>query len=138
MASKATRAMAQIARIDGDAGVAAARAAHGRGRCLLIAAQPLPGLRLLQGNGSPTAKIGAARALQQIAADRRHVAELLRGRPPERLRERGIVRHDLRIGRHVAHSRERAEDQLAAPAGVDAVQLLKAGDIDEAAPASRH
>ena len=86
------------------------------------AAQPLPGLRLLQANG--------ARALQEVAAKRRHVAELLRGRPPQRFREGRILGDDLRIGRDVAHPRECAEYKLAASAGIDAIQLLEPGNID--------
>ena len=49
------------------------------------------GLALVAGERLAAAEVGAARALQQIAAKGRHVAELLRGGPPQRLRERRIV-----------------------------------------------
>ena len=68
-----------VARIDGDAGIAPAEqrmaaidAADGRAAAA--------GLALVAGERLAAPEIGAAGALQEIAADRRHVAELLRGR----------------------------------------------------------
>ena len=55
-----------------------------------IAAQPLPGSRLLQGDGE-VVEIGAARALQEVAAGRGHVAQLRRGAGQQRLGEDGIA-----------------------------------------------
>src|SRR5215468_11515523 len=70
-----------VARIDRDAGLApteqrmtAVDAADCRA--------PAPGLALVAGKGLAETEIGTARALQQIAADRCHVAQLLRRRPP--------------------------------------------------------
>src|SRR5262245_47403217 len=67
-----------VARIDRDAGLAPAE----QGMAAVDAADcraPAPGLALVAGKGLAETEIGAARALQKIAADCRHVAQLLRG-----------------------------------------------------------
>ena len=84
------------------------------------------GLALVAGERLAAAEVGTACALQEVAAERRHVAELLRGRPPERLRERRILGHDLRMRPpHRSSARERRRPaQLRS--SIDAVQLLEA------------
>ena len=52
------------------------------------------GLALVAGKRLAAAEIGAARALQEVAANGRHVAQLLRRRPPQRFRERRILGHE--------------------------------------------
>ncbi len=82
-------------------------------------------LALVAGERLAAPKIGAAGSLQEIAADGRHVAQLLRGRLPQRFRKRRIVLHQPRIGGDVAHARQRAEHQLVLAGGVESAQLAK-------------
>ena len=51
----------------------------------LMAAHPDPGARLLHAGTARIAEVATARALQQVAADRRHVAKLRRGAGKQRL-----------------------------------------------------
>ena len=50
------------------------------------------------------AEIGATRALQDVAAKARHVADLLAGRELKRLRDDRILLPDLRMVRRVGHA----------------------------------
>ena len=100
-----------VAGIDGDAGLASAQQRMPAVDAVLRRAAAA-GLALVAGEWLAAAEIGAAGALQQIAADGRHVAQLLRRRPPQRFRQRRIFRNEASIGRHVAHPRQGAEGQL--------------------------
>ena len=60
------------------------------------------------------AEIAAAGALQDVAAERRHVAQLRAGGELERIGDHGIVALDLRIGGDIRHPRQRAEPQVSA------------------------
>src|SRR5215471_13989820 len=59
------------------------------------------------------AEIRAARSLHDVAADRRHVAELARGGEQQGLGDNGELLPDVAVGRHVAHSRKCADVQPA-------------------------
>src|SRR5262249_56611431 len=59
------------------------------------------------------AEIRAARSLHDVAADRRHVAELARGGEQQGLGDNGELLPDVAVGRHLAHSRKRADAQPA-------------------------
>ena len=60
------------------------------------------------------AEIAAARPLQDIAAERRHVAQLRAGGKLERVRDHRIIALDFGICCDVGHPRQRAEPQIAA------------------------
>ena len=80
-----------------------------------IAEQPLPGAALVAGGKvGGIAEIGAARALHQIAADGRHVADLRRSRLPQRFRDGGEAALDVGMVGDVAHLGQRADGGAAA------------------------
>ena len=64
----------------------------------VIAVEALSGVTgvatFLEANDVGIAKVPASRPLQEIAADRREIANLRRGRFPRRLRQRGVMRAD--------------------------------------------
>ena len=115
-----------VARIDGDAGVAAAEqrmaaidAVDGRAAAARLA--------LVAGERLAAAEIGAAGALQQVAADASPCCGAA-ARPPARAIPTAPDSRatSVRIGGDVAHPRERAEDQLALPDGIDARSARRA------------
>ncbi len=65
-----------------------------------------PGIPLVAGFPARIAKVGAARALQNVAAERRHVADLSARGKLKRLREHRIVALDRGVIRDVGHARE--------------------------------
>ena len=67
----------------------------------ICAAQPEPGKRLLHADGD-VAEVRAARALQQVAAHGRQVADLRRCPGQQRLGERGKALANQRVRRDVA------------------------------------
>ena len=75
-------------------------------------------------------EVGAARALQEVAADRRHVAQLLRGAGQQRARQHRIAPlHHWVIGKiGVAHERP---DAKAAACGLLDLVERKPGDVDQ-------
>ena len=110
--------------------------ARAPGRCPLRGA-PGAGLALVAGKGLAEAEIGTASALEKISGPTRgHVAQLLGRRPPERLGEGRIFADQARIGRHVAHPRQRAEDELRPDRRYLCVQLLETRDVDDVAGVS--
>src|SRR5262249_36384345 len=120
-----------VAGINGDARVAAAEQgvttvyAFSRGTAASR-------LALVAGEWLAAAKIGASGALEQIAAEARHIAKLLRRPPPQRLRERGIVAHEATVSSDVAHPRQGAKHQFARTGGVEIAQLRQRIDVDDA------
>src|SRR5262249_8821667 len=62
-----------------------------------------PRLALVAGDRLTAAKIGASGTLEQIAAEARHIAKLLRRPPPQRFRERRIIAHQATVSSDVAH-----------------------------------
>src|SRR4051794_40383919 len=60
------------------------------------------------------AEVAAADTLAEVAADRRHVAQLLRRAEQERLRDGGVAGGDRGVARDRAHARERPDPQAAA------------------------
>ena len=86
------------------------------------AAQPEPGVRLLQSVQLRVAEIGAARALEHIAAERRHVADLRAGGELQALRDDGIIRLHVRDGRRLATSAPAR--RAAGPASPDSIVPL--------------
>src|SRR5207237_2569537 len=87
------QALAEIARIGRDAGIAypehRMRTIEALDRGAAGPRRALVAIRI----GS-VAKIRAPRALEHVAAERRHVADLLAGRKRERLRDHRIVARD--------------------------------------------
>jgi hypothetical protein len=75
------------------------------------------------------AEIRTAHTLQEIAADRGHVAQLRRGAFEQRLDEQRLCSGDGRIGGDLRHAGERADDQ-AAGGLADAVQRQLV-DVDQ-------
>jgi hypothetical protein len=75
------------------------------------------------------AEVRAAGALQEVARDRGHVANLHRGARAQGLRDDGVAVPDQRVIREVLHPLERA-DADAAAAGRHAAQRQR-GDVDE-------
>src|SRR5262249_5050565 len=90
------------------------------------------GLALVAGEWFSASEISAAGSLQQVVADPGHVAQLLRGRPPQRFRERWIIAHQAWVRGDVTHACHRAEDQLTAASGVDLAQIFETRDVHEA------
>ena len=67
-------------------------------------------------------EVSAARALQQVAAQARHVSKLLRSRLSERLGEGRIFGRKFAVGSYVAHPRQGAEHQLTRAGRVELAQ----------------
>ena len=77
------------------------------------------GLALVAGRRR-VVEVGAARALQQVAAGRRHVAQLLRGARQDRARQQRIALLDQRVVGEVGVRHERADAQAAVGGFLDA------------------
>ena len=75
-------------------------------------------------------EIEAARALQEIAAGRRHVAQLLRGAGQDRAREQRIALLDQRVVGEVGVRHERADAQAAVRRLLDGLQR-QPRDVDQ-------
>ena len=75
-------------------------------------------------------EIGAACALQEIAADGRHVAQLLRGACHDRARKHRIAPLDQRVVGEIGVAHERADAKAAAGRLLHFVQG-KLGDVDQ-------
>lgn len=99
-----------VARIGGDAGVTGTQQRVGAVESLQsrTAAARIP---LVAGELRSPAEVAASRALQQVPADRRHVAQLLGRRPPQGFRQRRIVTAYDRMVGDLGHSRSRTERQ---------------------------
>ena len=120
----------EIAGIHGDAGLAGAEHGMAAGyaadrraaasRFALVAGRKIRGV----------AEIGAARALHQIAADARHVADLRRSRLPQRLRDSGEAALDAVMAGDMAHLCQCAQPG-AMFADLDRVQPFEVADIDQ-------
>ena len=76
------------------------------------ASQPAPGVALVAGAGD-VVEVGAARPLQQIAADRRGVAKLRRRAGQQRLGDRRKAPGESRVVREVGVADERADAHAA-------------------------
>ena len=72
------------------------------------ACRPLVALR-----HADVAKVSAAGSLEEVSADRRHVADLRRRARQQRLRQHGRAGDDLRVVREVAVFHERADPEAA-------------------------
>ena len=88
-----------------------------------------PGVALVAG-GDPVAQVRAARALEQVAAHRGHVAQLLGGAEVQRLGDRREALDHPRLAGDVAHARERADAQTAVGERLDARER-QVVDVDE-------
>jgi hypothetical protein len=75
-------------------------------------------------------EVSAARALQEIAADRGHVAQLLRGAGKQRARQHRIALLDQRVISEIGIGHERADAEPAGCSWLDLVQG-KLRDIDQ-------
>jgi hypothetical protein len=120
----------EVAGMGGDAGVADAEhgvaAVDALHRRAAGAGVPLVAV----GIGVRLAEVAAAGPLQQVAADSRHVAELLRRASPERLRQNGEGLADQRVVGDLAHPCQRP-DADARLVDLDAGQPRKTGDVHE-------
>lgn len=75
-------------------------------------------------------KVGAPGALQYVAAQRRHIADLLARGQTQRLRDHGVVAQDFRMLGSFCHSHQRSHPEPLGTA-IDARQLWrKAVDVD--------
>ena len=103
----------RVGGMDRDAGVGAEQGMKLvlaiAGRAVAAALQPAGDVR--------AAEVPAARPLQEIAADRRHIAKLGRGRRRGRFRQRRIARPDQRVRFELGERRQGAD--LEAVAGVE-------------------
>ncbi len=77
------------------------------------------------------AKVPASRALQEIAADRCEITNLRRGGFTRRLRQRGEMRADKRIRRHLMHLHQGAHLETAFAVGFDGVDTFECFEIDQ-------
>ena len=120
--------LGEIAGIGGDAGLADAE--HGvdavdtfhRGAARAGIALVAVGIR-------GVAKISAAGALENIAAEARHVADLLAGGELERLRDHRAVAQDRGMLGRVRHAHQRAETKAVA-AGFDPAERRRFDRVD--------
>ena len=72
------------------------------------------GIALVAGVVADVTEIGAARALQDIAAQRRHVTKLRTRGKFQRIRHHGIIFLDFRVGGDVRHPSHGAKAQVSA------------------------
>ena len=75
-------------------------------------------------------EVQAARALQEIAPGRGHVAQLLRGPGEDRAGEQRIARLDLRVIGEIAIGHQRADPQATVPGLLDLVER-QMRDVDQ-------
>ena len=76
-------------------------------------------------------EVRAARALEDVAAQPGHVAELLGRGLPQALGQERVVPHRRRIGLQLGHGHQRADAQLAVDPGDPAHRLVRdRGDVD--------
>ena len=94
-----------------------------------MAEQPVPRLAFVAGRRD-VVEIGAARALQEIAAGGRHVAQLLRGAGQQRARQHRIAPLHQRVIGEIGVAHERADAKPAACGLLDLVER-KPGDVDQ-------
>ncbi len=87
---------------------------------------------LVAGRPRRITKICAARALKNVAAERRHIAQLSARREDQALGNDGIVAPHERIVGDVRHPRERAEPQ-AVGGLLDVLKPFNGADIDQRA-----
>ncbi len=120
----------KIAGIGCDAGLAGAEHRVVAGDAVERGAAAAGRAFVAGGEDRGIAEIGAARPLQQVAADRRHVADLCRGALRERLRDRRKMLAHRRIVGDGAHLRECA-DRGAAGIDRDGVEVAQMGDVDD-------
>ena len=94
-----------------------------------IAEQPEPGFALVAAGGR-VVEVGAAGALEQVAADRRLVAQLARRAGEQRLREHRIAGAHPGVGGGVGVRRLGADPQPAVRQLLDLLQR-QAADVDQ-------
>ena len=75
-------------------------------------------------------EIGAAGALQQVAAGRRHIAQLLRGAGQDGARQQRVARFELWVIGEIGIRHERADAQAASGSLLDLVER-QARDVDQ-------
>jgi hypothetical protein len=83
------------------------------------------------------AEIGASRALHDVAANRRHVAQLSGCGEQQRLREDRKAGADLRMRGHVAHAGERTDPQTTVRQRVDPGHVRNRVDVQQTFGQSR-
>ena len=133
MASKRDKGHAEIRGVRRDAGLAPAEHRMLSG---VAAARLAAGARLafVAGAGD-VVEIGASRALQKIAADRRGVAKLRRGAGKQRFGDRRKASREGWVMREIGVAHERADPNAAIGRALDPVEPGKAIDVDETARA---
>jgi hypothetical protein len=103
---------------------------------VLAAAGIATGARLaLVAGAGDVVEIGAARSLQQIAADGRGIAKLRRGARQQRLGDRGKGFGETGIVREIGVAHQRADPDAAVGEMFDAVEAGQTRDIDQTAGA---
>ena len=117
----------QVARVGGGTGVT--RAEDGVAAVLAGLGRAAAAGLAFVARGVDVPEVSAAGALQQVAADAGHVADLRRRALHQRLHEHRIVGGHPLVGGDVAHPLQRADAQ-AVPAGVDAAQRERV-DVDD-------
>src|SRR2546423_1866000 len=89
------------------------------------------GIALVAGLPAGVAEIGASRALQDVAAQRRHIPDLLAGGELQRLRQNRRVTVDLMIVRNLGHGCEGAQVYLARRDFDASETMTQIVDVDE-------
>ena len=118
-----------VRRMRRDAGL---RGAEDREVAVLSFARRAPAARhALVARLADVLEVVAARALQEVAADRREVAKLPRGSLEERGREQRIALAHERIGGQLGIAERRAEEQSALARLLDGAAAGQPPDVDE-------
>ena len=117
-----------VARMGGDAGLAAAD--HGVLAAVAADRRAAAARDALVARLVGVVEVGAARALQQVARGRRHVAQLAGGAGQQRAREHAVVAPDARIGGEIGVADQRADAQAAVRRRLDLVEA-EAVDVDQ-------
>lgn len=78
------------------------------------------------------AEVGAARALQEVAAEGRQVAQLGRGRLEDGLGQHRVILHDCGVLGSIVQLDQRADAQRSASQRLDPLELGDTRDIDDA------
>ena len=96
-----------------------------------IAAQPGSWIALVAIIVTDVAEVSAPGPLQDVAAERRHVPQLRTGGEFEAIRNHWIVALDVRIGRDIGHSGQRAQFQISAVEANGGPCIRQWIDVDE-------
>lgn len=124
-----------VARVGGDAGVAGAQQRVGTVESV-ESRTAAAGVPLVAGELRSAAEVAASRALQQVPADRRHVAQLLGRRPPQGFRQRRIVAAYDGMVSDLGHFHSRTERQFVLTR-TDLGQLGETVNVDDVRMAPR-